>query len=209
MKKFFLCIVCLYYSVASAKETDVYSNKLNHCKLTKSTMDDYEPEEFQSSNNLLRSTGQQPMYCGTKIIIKGKLMDERCVPVSDAKVYLWQVGCDGKYPYSPLRGRVNKKMFNRASKSTFTGSGIATTNNKGEFYFVTIYPGGMNHKSANINIRVEHRDLGQLQTKLYLSNVLPNKDQCGEASSTASAVLDSSQVYNFEVVMKGRTLKKY
>lgn len=209
MKKFFLCIVCLYYSVASAKEANVYSNKLNHCKLTKSAIDDYEPEEFQLSNNLLRSTGQKPMYCGTRIIIKGKLMDERCVPVSDAKVYLWQVGCDGKYPYSPLRGRVNKKMFNRTSKSTFTGSGIATTNNKGEFYFVTIYPGVMNNKSANLNIRVEHRDLGQLQTKLYLSNVVASTGQCEEASSAVSAALDYSQTYNFEVVMKGQTLRKY
>lgn len=209
MKKFLLCIVCLYYSVALAKEANVYSNKLTHCKLTKSTMDDYEPEEFQLSNNLLRKTGQQPKYCGTKIIIRGKLLDERCVPVSDAKIYLWQVGCDGKYPYTPLRGRVNKKMFNHSSNSTFTGSGIATTNNKGEFYFVTIYPGGATHKPANINIRVEHRDLGQLQTKLYLSNTAANTDNCGEVSSIMSDALDCSRVYSFQVVMKGQTLRKY
>jgi protocatechuate 3,4-dioxygenase beta subunit len=209
MKKFFLCIVCLYYSVASAKEANVYSNKLNHCKLTKGAMDDYEPEEFQLSNNLLRRTGQKAMYSGARIVIKGKLMDERCVPVSDAKVYLWQVGSDGKYPYRPLRDRVNKKMFNRGSNSTFTGSGIATTNNKGEFYFVTIYPGGTNAKYTNLNIRVEHRDLGQLQTKLYFSNAVASTGQCAEVSSALSAALDSSQTYNFEVVMKGQTLRKY
>ena len=209
MKKFLLCIVCLYYTVAFAEEGKIYPNKLTECKLTKNAIDDYEPEEFQLSNNLLRKTGQEPSYCGTKIIIKGKLLDERCIPISDAKVYLWQVGCDGKYPYTPLRGRVNKQMFSHASKSTFTGSGIATTNNKGEFFFVTIYPGEMSKKGANINIRVEHRDLGQLQTKLYMANAESNTDTCEEVSSSTAAVLDCSRVYNFQIVMKGQTLRKY
>ncbi|MCC8371450.1 MAG: dioxygenase [Rickettsia endosymbiont of Pseudomimeciton antennatum] len=207
MKKL-LFLICLY-ATTIASEPNSYHNKLNCCKITKSSINDYEPREFQLSNNLLRKTGQQPIYRGTKIIVKGILLDQDCVPVSDAKIYLWQVGSDGKYPYIPLRTRINKKMLNLESQSSFTGSGTATTNNKGEFYFVTIYPGKIGHKTANVNIRVEHLDLGQLQTKLYLSNSMVDLESCGEVSHVMANVSDNIRTYEFKVVMPGRTFKRY
>ncbi len=208
MKKL-LFLICLCSTIAIASEPNYYPNRLNCCKITKSTINDYEPLEFQSSNNLLRSTGQQSVYRGTKIIVKGILLDQHCVPVSDAKIYLWQVGSDGKYPYIPLRTRTNKKMLNLVSKSSFTGSGTATTNNKGEFYFVTIYPSKIGRETANVNIRVEHLDLGQLQTKLYLSNSMVDLDNCGEVSHVLTSVHSGIKTYEFKVVMPGRTFKRY
>ncbi len=209
MKKILLYIVCFYATIALAVEPKFYPNKLNRCKITNSIIDDYEPKEFELSNNLLRKTGKEPAYCGTKIIIKGRLLDQNCVPVADAKVYLWQVGYDGKYPYIPLRTRIDKKMLNLASKSSFTGSGTATTNNKGEFYFVTIHPSKVHNKKANVNIRVEHRDLGQLQTKLYLSNKNVDIENCGEVNQALYDVSDEVSVYQFDVVMPGKTLRRY
>ncbi|WP_375331013.1 dioxygenase [Candidatus Tisiphia endosymbiont of Oplodontha viridula] len=204
-----LFLICLYSTIAIASESKFYPNKLNCCKISKSAMNDYEPEEFQLSNNLLRKTGQQAVYRGTKIIVKGRLLDQDCVPVADAKIYLWQVGSDGKYPYIPLRTRINKKMLNLVSKSSFTGSGIATTNNKGEFYFITIYPSGVLRETPNVNIRVNHLYLGQLQTKLYLSNSRVNLENCGEVSHALSTALDGIKTYEFDVVMSGRTFKRY
>ncbi|WP_375332340.1 dioxygenase [Candidatus Tisiphia endosymbiont of Temnostethus pusillus] len=204
-----LFLICLYSTIAIASESKFYPNKLNCCKISKSAMNDYEPEEFQLSNNLLRKTGQQAVYRGTKIIVKGRLLDQDCVPVADAKIYLWQVGSDGKYPYIPLRTRINKKMLNLVSKSSFTGSGIATTNNKGEFYFITIYPSGILRETPNVNIRVDHLVLGQLQTKLYLSDSRANLENCGEVSHVLFTALDGIKTYEFDVVMPGRTLKRY
>jgi protocatechuate 3,4-dioxygenase beta subunit len=208
MKKL-LFLICLYAATAIASEPNSYPNKLNYCKITKSSINDYEPREFQLSNNLLRKTGQQPVYRGTKIIVKGILLDQDCTPVSDAKIHLWQVGSDGKYPYIPLRTRINKKMINLVSKSSFTGSGTATTNNKGEFYFVTIYPSKIGHETANVNIRVEHLDLGQLQTKLYLSNSMVDLENCGEVSHVLASISSGIKTYEFKVVMPGRTFKRY
>lgn len=208
MKKLLLlCLIC-WYSVTIVEASKSYSNKLPKCKITTSTINDYEPEEFQLSNNLLRKTGQQAKYCATKIIVSGTVLDQNCVPVPDAKVYLWQVGCDGKYPYVPLRTRIDKKRINPTTKSTFTGSGTATTDNNGNFYFITVYPGRIPHEVANLNVRVEHRELGQLQTKLYLSNKAKSYKNCGEISPALHKILDETRIYEFKIVIPGKTLKK-
>lgn len=209
LQKILLFLICINInSVLAADRDKFYQNKLNHCNITKSKINDYEPEKFQTTNNLLRATGENSVYCGQKIIITGKVLDQNCVPVSDAKVYLWQVGCDGKYPYLPLRNRINKKMLNLSNGSSFTGSGIATTNNQGEFSFITIYPPSTPHEKSNVNIRVEHRNLGILQTKFYLldSNILENDS---EISPILSSVIDEARVYNFDIIMPGETLKRY
>ncbi|WP_341763706.1 dioxygenase [Candidatus Tisiphia endosymbiont of Beris chalybata] len=207
MKKLLLYIICLYSSLAIASEAK-FPNKLNRCKISKSVINDYEPEEFQPANNLLRKTGQEAIYSGTKIIIKGKLLDQNCVPISDAKIYLWHFGGDGKYPYKPLRTRVNKNMFSLANSSTFTGSGTATTNNKGEFYFITIYP-GRNPNKASVNIRAEHRDLGTLQTQLSLTQKLAGSKNCGEVNHALSEISEELTIYDFDIVMRGKTLRRY
>ncbi len=160
-----------------------YNKKLKSCVPTKKFINNYEPKAFEPSNNLLRRNGAEPVFCGEKIIIRGRLLDSNCVPISDAKVYLWQVGCDSKYPYEPLRTIVNEHHINLASKSTFQGSGTATTNNKGEFQFVTIYPAKSDAKGPYVNIRVEHRDAGVLQTKFFMTHN------------------DESELYDFDIIM--------
>ena len=67
----------------------------------------------------MRKSGQAPLVCGEKLIVRGRLVDKNCVPVSDARIFMWQVACDGKYPYKPLRHVDNKQDFNTSSQSTF------------------------------------------------------------------------------------------
>lgn len=203
-----LLLICLPICNCLAAIDKFYINKLNHCKITKSISDDYEPEIFQPTNNLLRASGQNPVYCGTKIIIKGRVLDQNCVPVSDAKVYLWQVGCDGKYPYKTLRTAINKDRLNLRNGSSFQGSGTATTNNQGEFYFITIYPAAYNNKAPNVNLRIVHRDLGSLQTKLFPSknNII---DSYEELSGNLAAISENTTIYSFDLVIPGETSKRY
>ncbi len=203
-----LFIICFYTNIAFSRYDKSYPNALNTCKVTKSAMNDYEPSKFQITNNLLRPAGGQSIYCGKKIVIMGKVLDENCVPVSDAKVYLWQVGCDGKYPFTPLRQRIDKKMLNLASKSSFTGSGTATTDNKGEFYFITIYPQSIDKEVPHANVRVEHMTLGMLQTKLYLSsaNELSGDEFINPSLNNLDCEVD---IYNFDIVLPGETLRRY
>ena len=179
-------VFCTMLTYSSFAEEKIYRNKLNTCVPTKSAMNNYEPEKFQPSNNLLHKAGAMELYCGEKILLKGKVLDMNCVPVSDAKVYLWQVGCDGKYPYKPMRKKINHDEINLESHSSFQGSGMATTNNKGEFQFITIRPPA----GHAINARVEHMQLGALQTAF----APPREDDCGCGDSR-------SDIYDFTIVM--------
>jgi protocatechuate 3,4-dioxygenase beta subunit len=199
--------IYLCFSSITAIGDDFYQNKLNSCVITEAAINDYEPKKFQSINNLLRSTGKKATFCGTKIIITGRILDEACVPVSDAKVYLWQVGCDGKYPYQTLRNCTDTKLLNLSNDSSFTGSGIATSNNNGEFVFITIYPTALADDKPHVNFRVEHKTVGILQTKFYIS---PHAIVDSENIDSSLAITeDSTRIYNFDIVMPGRTMTRY
>ena len=197
------------YSLAAANR--FYLNKLNFCKLTAAATNDYEPENFATNNNLLRQTGQQPIFCGEKIIIRGRVLDENCAPVSDAKIYMWQAGCKGKYPYTPLKNRVNQSLVDVQAGMTFTGNGSAMTNNLGEFYFVTVYPGGVHGIAPHINIRVSDRRLGHLQTRIILKQhkiVNPTLDATLN-TTLQDAALNGTSIYNFDIVLPGVGTRSY
>lgn len=181
---FFLMTQCFVYA-----DDKIYHNRLNTCTPTKATIDNYEPKKFNTSNNLLHAPGTVEAFCGEEIILEGTLLDVNCVPVSDAKIYVWQAGCDGKYPYTPLRSKIDKSLINTNPVSSFQGSGIATTDNKGQFQFVTIYPSKLLNSPPHINIRVEHRHLGILQTQLF-----PHQPENGNEYKF-NIVMDKANLY--------------
>jgi len=165
IKKLLLIIYIIALSgVVEAKDI------LNKCIPAKPYINNYEPAKFNSTNNLLRKSGIDPLFCGKKILLNLEVVDQNCVPLSDAKIYLWQVGCDKKYPYKPLRPMADRSLFHRSGVSTFLGSGISTANNLGEAKFLTIYPPALGHEAPHVNIRIEHKDLGSFQTKIFLKN---------------------------------------
>jgi protocatechuate 3,4-dioxygenase, beta subunit len=160
---YLLCVFSIFSTEASIAQSKCIPNH--------QAIDNNEPEVFNTTNNLLRITGQEGLFCGQKILLNLEVVDKNCVPISDAKVYLWQVGCDHKFPYKPLRTKVNHHLFNHKAGSTFTGSGIATTNNVGKSKFLTIYPSDEGKKSSShINIRIEHAKLGTFQTQIILKD---------------------------------------
>lgn len=203
-------LIYISYSAFGQSKDMIYYNNLNKCQLTKAESNSYEPANFQPTNNLLRKTGQVPRYEGKKIIIQGRVLDKNCVPVPDSKVYLWQVGNDSKYPYKPLRKYVDQHRINTKSTSTFTGSGTATTDSNGEFTFITIYPGKVSKKIPYVNVRVEHRALGQLQAKLYLTDnyLIDSKDDRVVNNNPDKGINDTS-IYNFDIVLSEIGLNKY
>ena len=157
----------IYIFLLSLLSSSYGGNLLQVCKPTIEHKNNYEPKIFPSSNNLLRSSGEMPLTCGEKLIIRGKLVDRDCVPISDAKINIWQVACDGKYPYKPLRNIGKKDDFNEKSSATFRGAGTAITDNKGEFYFITIYPANFHGQKPHIDFRVSHSLFDEFNTRFY------------------------------------------
>jgi protocatechuate 3,4-dioxygenase beta subunit len=88
-------------------------------------------------------------------------------------VQIWQAGCDGKYPYVPLKNKINHKIINLNPESSFVGSGTAVTNNLGEFSFITMLP--VNQSFNYINARVMAKNFQTTQTKWFVDNKLAKK----------------------------------
>ncbi len=208
MKKFIFCFLC-FWTLNIFAASEIYPNQLNRCKITRNIFNDYEPKVFEPTNNLLRKTGKLSKFYGEKILIKGKILDQNCVPVADAKVYLWQAGSSGKYPYEPLKTRIDKKRFTSKSDSSFTGSGIATTNNKGEYYFISMLPYQSSRYLRSANIRIEHSSLTTLETRLDLSNKNMCDNECGEVNPILIEPQENMVSYCFDLVLQGTTLRRY
>lgn len=196
LKKIYPVLLLMIFTItkiADAKEHNfTYLNKLNTCKLSPIVKPKDEPRHFGSSNNLLRGSGEESLYCGERILIRGRILDQNCVPVSNAKIFLWQKGCDGQYPYTSKHDNV----------STFKGTGIGFSNNEGEFSFITIKP--VNNQL--LNVKVEHSMLGKLYTKLTLKEAKTTPEI---AMSNEIDFMQDKPVYSFDIVMKGKTYKKY
>jgi protocatechuate 3,4-dioxygenase beta subunit len=167
MTKIFFIILTLIISI-SANAGNKKKPK-NFCTPSKHYINNYEPEKFPNTNNLLRTAGDKPFICGTKIVIRGKLTDKNCVPISDAKIAIWQKACDGKYPYKPMRNNLNPDLINLDSASTFLGAGSTTTDNKGEFYFITTIPGCSDNEHPHVNVKITHQYFEDFYTKFDLS----------------------------------------
>ena len=94
---------------------------------------------------------------------------------------------------------------------TFTGNGTATTNNKGEFHFITVYPPAIHNMASHVNVRVEHRKLGSLQTHLMLKGYkVQNPEYYPELNSIYEiASKKNISIYNYQIVLPGSSEDNY
>lgn len=211
-KIFFLFFLFFSFPLfANIENMKIHSSR---CLVTKGIYNAYEPEIFSLSNNLFENMKNGFFTTNNLhkvIIIRGKILDKNCLPVSDAKIYLWQHGPDGKYPYKLKNKSLARKNTNTASD--FKGNGIASSNNLGEFYFITLAPMSFIDHSRKthiktkpfVSIRIEHSKLGKLQTNLTLSenNLITEYDKDEMINIYKNAIDNIEAVYNFDLVMPG------
>ena len=188
----------------------IYSQKLsNNCPVTKPSTNNYAPEIFHTSNNLLRSEGDILEYNTNIITLKGTLRDKNCAPIQDAKIYLWQVDQKGKYCYKILRNKFKNHGVKDNPVELFQGSGISSTDNEGSFSFITIFPGSFESEHPHVNLLITHPTLGSLQTKLYLkqyrSNISSIQDR--KLNGYPLSTPDKDNVYRFQIILS--TEKNY
>lgn len=121
------------------------------------------PKSFNTTNNLARSP-ESGFYKaqGQRIVIYGRLMDKNCVPINDAKIFIWQANMNGYFQYkSATKHKV--KWYD----PNFDGTGITNTDNLGRFNLVTILPGSASKVTPHINLKIEHPMLKDFSTKVY------------------------------------------
>lgn len=130
-----------------------------------------------TSNNLAMPPGKSVMAEGQPVYFYARLFDRDCVPVSEAKVELWQADPQGRHRFAT-------KAALATPDATFAGGGRTTTTNLGEFAFITLYPGpyeytitkkrddGTTYKEVikrapHFKMKISHPDYPDYQTSLY------------------------------------------
>jgi protocatechuate 3,4-dioxygenase beta subunit len=129
------------------------------------------------SNKLGMPPGKSQWAEGQKLYFYARVFDRNCVPVSEAKVELWHADPNGRHRFATAAALATPD-------AVFAGGGRTTTDNLGEFLFLTLYPGpyeytvtrkGANGKtikelikrSPHFNVRVTHPDFPAYGTSLY------------------------------------------
>lgn len=123
----------------------------------------------KKSNNLIRKAGSARRANGQYIRIFGQVVDEDCTPVPNAIIMIWQADSAGKYEQEyTLKSQwdVRDKSYDKY----FAYSGVAQTNNTGEFSFVTILPGIKTEGQApHINMSIYHEGFEEINTMMFFN----------------------------------------
>lgn len=116
---------------------------------------------------------------GTRITVRGRLLDGDGLPVPDAVLEIWQANAHGRYAHP-------EDADHAMAADTFFGFGRVSVNDQGEFRFTTIKPGSVagsdgKQQAPHLLISVFMRGLlRRLVTRIYFQ---------GEPGNATDAVL--------------------
>lgn len=116
-----------------------------------------------SGNNLLAPAGKAVEAGGQRLVLIGRLFDNRCIPIIGATVEIWQADPYGKWLLASGEDKVNPNPV-------FAGAGRTYTDNGGAFFFTTAFPAALKNRAPYINIRVKVRGMQDFSTVLYFAN---------------------------------------
>ncbi|MFQ3307625.1 MAG: protocatechuate 3,4-dioxygenase beta subunit [Candidatus Midichloriaceae bacterium] len=114
----------------------------------------------KQSNDLTKSYDSFGIAEGKKIIIKGRLQDANCVPIAGATVSIWQMNDKGVYQFE-------EDNNDKSNDEYFRSSGKYITDNKGNYEFITIYPGTNDDTKPYIILKIMHENFLPLQTMIF------------------------------------------
>ena len=163
LKRFFLrsvwlttMIVCLQnFLVVRAWAVDPVIVNCIETPGIEADSENYKPTVFNLTNDLTRRVGSAVVAEGEVVYLVGRVTDSLCRPVSNVNVFVWQADSKGKYS--------KDEGFDRR----FNGSGKVTTDNLGNYGFITIVPGGHFGGSPRVHFLVKHPELPDFQTEMF------------------------------------------
>jgi protocatechuate 3,4-dioxygenase beta subunit len=203
-------------SIARAPRNALLSLQNSASELTGPTFDrnDIDPLD----NDLIRNYAQQGDPIGERIIVHGRVLDERGRPVPNTLVEIWQANAGGRY-------RHKKDSYLAPIDPNFGGCGRTLTDEHGQYVFHTIKPGAYpwrnwvnNWRPAHIHISVFGTAFAQrLITQMYFEGdpliakcpiikTIPDQraiDQLVAALDLNASMPLDSIAYKFNIVLRG------
>lgn len=123
------------------------------------------PMRYQGDADLTRVAGRSERAQGERIVIRGRVVDDRCVAVGGARLELWQANTFGRY--DDPRDRSGRRL-----DPGFQGSALLAADRAGRFSIVTVKPGayeapgGTTMRTPHVHFRVSgpgcHDDIFQM-----------------------------------------------
>lgn len=163
--KIFLCFYILFCTgvvFANEQAIDLF-NPMEQTPSINLVDNITKPNNFGKSNNLTRKAGSFKRARGEPLYIKGKITDAFGIPISNAKIKIWQTNAYGKY--QDLLEEHDKNF-----DKNFTMSGESISNNLGNYEFITVFPGFYDDRAPHINIIIYHKKFGIIETEFYFQN---------------------------------------
>jgi protocatechuate 3,4-dioxygenase beta subunit len=170
----------------------------------------------ENSSDLTRQHSGEPL--GERIIVTGRVVDDRSKPVPKTLVEIWQTNAAGRYFH-------NKDDHRAPLDPNFTGGGRALTDANGCYRFVTIKPGAYpwrNHDNAWRPAHIHFSILGPaFATRLITQMYFPGdplfafdpifqsiRDDTARERLIARFDLETTQAewalgYRFDIVLRG------
>jgi protocatechuate 3,4-dioxygenase beta subunit len=171
-------------------------------------------------NDLIRNyarPGESPI--GERIIVHGRVLDERGVGLGGVLVEVWQANAGGRY-------RHKKETYLAALDPNFGGCGRMITDENGFYSFRTIKPGpypwpnGVNDwRPAHIHFSIFGHGFAQrLITQMYFEGdpliwkcpivqTIPSKEAIEQLIAPldmANTIPMDARAYKFDIVLRGR-----
>lgn len=156
---------------------------------------------------------------GERIIVRGRVLDERGIGVSGALVEYWQANAGGRY-------RHKKETYLAAIDPNFGGCGRSITDENGYYRFRTVKPGaypwpnGVNDwRPAHIHFSIFGHGFAQrLITQMYFEGdpliarcpilkTIPDEEAIQQLIAPldmANTIPMDSTCYKFDIVLRGR-----
>jgi protocatechuate 3,4-dioxygenase beta subunit len=156
---------------------------------------------------------------GERIVVHGRVLDERGRPVAGTLVEFWQANAGGRY-------RHKKESYLAPLDPNFGGCGRTITDENGYYFFRTIRPGaypwpnGINDwRPAHIHFSIFGHGFAQrLITQMYFEgdpmiwkcpivNTIPHRraiEQLVAALDWANTIPMDARAYKFDIVLRGR-----
>ena len=171
----------------------------------------------ETDNDLTRQHPGEPL--GERIIVTGRVLDDRGRPVPRTLVEIWQANAAGRY-------RHHQDLHPAPLDPNFTGAGRALTDDQGRYRFMTIKPGAYpwkNHANAWRPAHIHYSLFGtafatRLVTQMYfpgdplfpldpISQSIP--DESARKRLIANFDLAATQPewalgYQFDIILRGR-----
>lgn len=171
-------------------------------------------------NDLLLNYSQgDGLPVGERIIVHGRLLDERGLPVSNALIEVWQPNAGGRY-------RHKKETYIAPLDPNFGGCGRVLTDENGAYSFRTVKPGpypwpnGVNDwRPAHIHFSIFGSGFAQrLITQMYFEGdpliwrcpivrTIPDEEAVKGLIAPidmANTIPMDSIAYKFDIVLRGR-----